>query len=201
MSTRAIRPLFAFGFAVSLLVGSVHADPPVVPAQQAVPSGPVLSGPQVGEKVPGPFQPLNVNGPNAGKRSCLYCKFGMHPVVMVFAREVTPSLILLMKQVDAITAAHGDVGMSSCVVVCTDTDGVVPQLEALAKQQNLNHLILAAFHADGPKPYQIAPTAEVTVLLYTKGVVKANYAFKKGEMTPVDVQRILADLPKILAAH
>jgi hypothetical protein len=201
MSYRVIRPLFALGFSVSLMVGSAHAQPPVVPAQTTVPAGPVVSGPQVGDKVPGPFQPLNVTGPNAGKHSCLYCKFGMHPVVMIFAREVTAPVLQLIKQVDAATAAHNDLGMGSCVIVCTDTDGVAPQLEALAKQQNLSHLVLATFHADGPKPYQIAPDAEVTVLLYTHGVVKANYAFRKGEMAAVGIQGVLTDLPKILKAE
>jgi hypothetical protein len=32
------------------------------------------SGPAVGEKVPGTFEPLNVTGAMAGKKACLYCK-------------------------------------------------------------------------------------------------------------------------------
>ena len=37
------------------------------------------SGPQVGEDVPGPFHPLNVNGEDAGKKACLYCNGGRQP--------------------------------------------------------------------------------------------------------------------------
>ena len=44
------------------------------------------SGPQVGEDVPGPFHPLNVNGEDAGKKACLYCKAGDSPVVAIFAQ-------------------------------------------------------------------------------------------------------------------
>jgi hypothetical protein len=29
------------------------------------------SGPQVGEKLPGPFHPLNINGPTPGQKQCL----------------------------------------------------------------------------------------------------------------------------------
>jgi hypothetical protein len=29
------------------------------------------SGPQVGDSIPGPFHPLNVTGPFAGKKQCL----------------------------------------------------------------------------------------------------------------------------------
>jgi hypothetical protein len=28
------------------------------------------SGPQVGQTIPGPFNPLNVTGPNAGEKAC-----------------------------------------------------------------------------------------------------------------------------------
>ena len=52
----------------------------------AVAAADLKSGPQAGEKVPGPFHPLNVNGEDAGKKACLYCKHGDSPVAMVFAR-------------------------------------------------------------------------------------------------------------------
>ena len=47
------------------------------------------SGPQVGEKVPGPFEPLNINGDNAGKKFCQFCINGQNPVAMVFARDAS----------------------------------------------------------------------------------------------------------------
>jgi hypothetical protein len=31
---------------------------------------PFKSGPQVGEGIPGPFHPLNINGGNAGQKAC-----------------------------------------------------------------------------------------------------------------------------------
>jgi len=39
----------------------------------------VKSGPQVGENVPGPFHPLNINGASAGQKNCLYCQNGTNP--------------------------------------------------------------------------------------------------------------------------
>ena len=39
---------------------------------------------------------------------------------------------------------------------------------------------------------------DVTVVLYTHRVVKANYAFKKGQMTEQDVEKIVTDVKKIL---
>jgi hypothetical protein len=36
------------------------------------------------------------------------------------------------------------------------------------------------------------------VVLYTKSKVKVNYAFKKGQMTDKDIDRIVSDVSKIL---
>jgi hypothetical protein len=158
----------------------------------------VKSGPQVGEKVPGPFQPLNVTGPDAGKKACLYCRFSTRPVVMIFARESSPQLVNLLKQVDAATAAHADNSLGSCAILCNDADGLPGQLARLAKQSNLNHIILAKFASSGPPHYELAADADVTVVLYTNCTVRANHAFKKGELTEANISKIIADLPLIL---
>jgi hypothetical protein len=219
MSHHAIRPLVAGCFSAALLLASVNAEPPGVPAQGSLPIstsptqatppagpvpglpmmplGPVVSGPQLGDR-PGPLNPFIVTGPSAGRRSCLHCKYGLHPVVMVFAHDVTAPLVVLMKQLDAAIVAHANVELGSCVIVCSDQDDLAPRLEAFAMRESLSHLILATCPPEGPKGYQIAADAEVTVVLYTHGVVKANYAYRKGELTPLVIQGILAELPKIL---
>jgi hypothetical protein len=148
--------------------------------------------------MPGPFEPLNVNGPDAGKKACLYCKNGTHPTVMIFARELTPELMKLLKRIDDATRAHGDEGMGSCAIFCNDADYLPGQLAQAARQLNLTHTILATFGAAGPARYKIAPDADVTVLLYTRCTVLANHSFKKGELTDAASDSILASLPVIL---
>src|SRR5207244_7934717 len=62
------------------------------------------SGPQTGDKLPGPFHPLNVNGDKAGEKQCLVCKNGEHPVAMVFARTADcPQTAQLLKKLDTAT--------------------------------------------------------------------------------------------------
>jgi hypothetical protein len=161
-------------------------------------SGTATSGPQVKEKVPGAFLPLNVNGSEAGTKSCLYCRNGTNPVVMIFARETTPQLVTLLKRVDAATLAHGNESLGSCAIFCSDAAGLPGQLAQLAKQSHLNQIILATFAASGPPRYKIAPDADVTVLLYTHGTVKANHSFKRGELGAGNIDTIMADLPLIL---
>jgi hypothetical protein len=53
------RIVVGMALACALLVGSVLA------------AETLKSGPQTGEKIPGPFSPLNVTGEDAGEKRCL----------------------------------------------------------------------------------------------------------------------------------
>ena len=163
--------------------------------------GTVTSGPQVDQKIPGPFKPLNVNGPDAGKNSCLYCRFGSRPVVMIFAREVTPALRTLIQQVEKVTAAHADGDMGSCVIVCNETPGIPEMLGEMVRQDQLKNVILAVTKSSGPESYKLASEAEVTVLLYSHTTVVANHSYRKGELDAKQIETVIADVAKMVPAH
>jgi hypothetical protein len=162
---------------------------------------PVKSGPQPGQKVPGPFHPRHITGPDAGSQECLYCKNGANPVVMIFAREVSAPLISLLKQIDAVTAAHQDCKMGSFVVFLSDDPGLPATLKQIAEQEHVRTTILCTGTPAGPVKYQIAGDADVTVILYTHHTVKANYAFRKGELTESTAAAIPMDLGQILPSE
>lgn len=160
----------------------------------------IKSGPQVGEKVPGPFHPLNVNGAAAGKKNCLYCQNGTNPVAMVFAREVNPAVEKLITKLDAATAKNQGCNMGSFVVFLSDSDQLPKKLGELAKKDNLKHIVLSVDNPSGPPNYKVAKDADVTVVLYTDHTVKANYAFGKGQLKDKDIDKVVADVQKILPA-
>jgi len=164
----------------------------------ALAAEPVASGPQPGEKVPGPFKPLQVNGPDAGKEDCIYCKNGAKPVVMVFVRELTPNVVTLIKKLDAATAAKSDADLATCVIVLSDEKDMASSLGKWAASEKINNTILATYASSGPEKYAISTDAAVTVLLYAKRTVKANYSYRAGAMTAGDVNVILGDLAKIV---
>jgi hypothetical protein len=156
------------------------------------------SGPQVGKKVPGPFHPLNINGSAAGKKNCLYCQNGDHPVAMVFARSVDPSVTKLIKKIDGCTAKHSDCEMGSFVVFLSDKDGLEKELKDLVENEKINKTILSIDNPAGPPAYHVSQDADVTVVLYTNHEVKANFAFKKGELKDQDISKIVSDVKMIL---
>jgi hypothetical protein len=156
------------------------------------------SGPQVGQKIPGPFHPLNVTSKHAGKKFCQVGRHGNKPVAMIFAREVTNPVIRLIKEIDTCTRMNMKGQMGSFVVFLNDREGLEKELKELADRENIKYTVLTIDSPSGPLSYQIAKDAEVTVVLYTKWMVKANYAFKKGALKDKDIEKIIADVKKIL---
>ncbi|HEY2784381.1 MAG TPA: hypothetical protein VGJ05_05335 [Fimbriiglobus sp.] len=159
------------------------------------------SGPQPGDKFPGAFHPLNVTGDAKGEKQCLVCKNGANPVAMVFAR--TPDCEMtakLLKRLDEVTIANEKADMGSFAVYLTDDDKAKSKLEALEKKEGLRKLILAIDNPAGPEKYNVSKDADLTVTLYVKNDIKASYAFKKGEITDKDIEKIVKDVSKIVPA-
>ena len=117
---------------------------------------------------------------------------------MVFAREISDSLTGLVKKIDAATAANKSARMGSFVIFCSDEEGLEKQLKGLAAKEGIKHTVLAIDNPTGPPGYTVPKEADVTVMLYTRHTVKANHAFKKGELKDKDVEAIVKDLDKIL---
>jgi hypothetical protein len=118
---------------------------------------------------------------------------------MIFAREVSDNLTSLVKKIDAATAKNSKARMGSFVVFCNDDEKLEEKLKDLAKKEKINKTVLTIVDRKaGPSGYDIDPKADVTVVLYVQRTVKANRAFKKGELKDKDIDAIVADIPKIL---
>jgi hypothetical protein len=117
---------------------------------------------------------------------------------MIFAREVSDPLTSLVKKIDAETVKHKSDRMGSFVVFLSDDEKLQDQLKILADKQGIKRCVLTIDNPAGPGPYKVAKDADVTVVFYESRTVKANYAFKKGELDDKAIERIVADIPKIL---
>ena len=117
---------------------------------------------------------------------------------MIFAREVSDPLTSLVKKLDEATGQNKSCRMGSFVVFLSDDPALEKQLKELSKKEKIDRTVLTIDNPGGPTGYNIPKDAAVTVVLYNKRDVKANYAFKKGEMKAADVDKIVADVAKIL---
>ena len=123
---------------------------------------------------------------------------GENPVAMVVARENSPELVKLIKKLDAATVKNTDKSMGSFVVFLNDKEGLEKELADVASQEKIQKTVLAVDNTGGPKAYNVAKEADVTVVLYVDRKVKANHAFKKGELTDKDIETIVSEVPMIL---
>jgi len=180
----------------AMFVAALAALAVMVTASRAV--DPIKSGPQTGEDLAGPFHPLNVTGAAAGKKHCLYCENGANPVAVVFARKVSPSLATLIKKIDACTVKNKKASMGSYVVFLSGSESLEGELKNLAAKQGIKSTVLSIDNPDGHTGYKIAKAADITVLLYSDRTVRANYAFRSGELNNQAINEILASIPRIL---
>ena len=120
---------------------------------------------------------------------------------MIFARKVSDNLTSLVKKIDAETAKNKSAKMGSFVVFLTDDEKLEDALKSLADKEGIKTTVLSIDNPAGPKGYNVAKDAEVTVVLYNKQTVQANYAFKSAsEINAGAIEKIVSDIPKILPA-
>ena len=157
---------------------------------------PCVSGVPVGKR-PGPYSFLVATGPERGQPTCYVCAQGDKPTAVVFARTLSDPLGKLLAKLDAEAVARKDAGFKAWMTHLTET----ADLDALAKWaqgQGLKAIAVGAFEdADGPPAYALADDADVTVLLFVKQKVVANFAFRAGELTDTKAAEVLRALPKL----
>ncbi|MCS7045289.1 MAG: hypothetical protein NZO58_02925 [Gemmataceae bacterium] len=185
------------------------------------------SGPQPGTILPAPFDAIVLNGKVGGKVEkdrphCLICGNGLNPAVLIFAREGGKSektLLELVERLDALVGKLERTGLAGFVVFLspdartsvegsseTDSEKLLDEatkrnalLERLRKlAEPLTNVLIAAYGSDGPKGYDLNPKAEVTVVLYQRLRVLANWAFEDGALTSADNDAILKQIETVL---
>lgn len=118
----------------------------------------------------------------------------------IFTRSLTDTLAGLVKQVDKQIDENKDQKMVGFVVLLTDDpDKAETDLKAFAEKHKIKNVPLTYFDGvAGPASYKVAKDADVTVNMWLEKSAKANHAFAKGELDKKAVDKIIADVPKIL---
>jgi hypothetical protein len=156
----------------------------------------VTSGPKLGETA-NEFMVLDITGPMRDRSVCYRCKYRDSPVICVFARTTSDSLGRLVKQIEAQIDEKKNL---KCYVVIMSQHGenLIGDIRKLAADTAIKYTpVTISDGPDSPADYRISKDADVTVLMWRRGVVKANRAYK-GALTDQDIQTIVSDIPQIL---
>ncbi len=102
----------------------------------------------------------------------------------------------LVKKLDK---ASQEKKIKSFVILMTDDENAEAQLKKLAEKNGIKKTVLAIDNPAGPPAFKISKNADVTVLLYNKRRVEANYAFGKDQdrLNAKGVDRVVSGLSKI----
>ncbi len=155
---------------------------------------PVSSGVPVGKR-PGPYSFLVATGPQRGQPTCYICEQAEKPTAVVFARTLSEPLGKLLVKLDAEAVAKKDAGFKVWMTQLAAN----ANLDAIAKwgqEQGLKNVPIGAFEdPDGPPAYKLHRDADVTVLLFVKEKVVANFAFRKDELTDAKIGDVMKAVP------
>ncbi|MEI6255339.1 MAG: hypothetical protein WCQ77_01710 [Planctomycetota bacterium] len=161
-------------------------------------SAEMTSGPQVGDSV-GAMTVTKVTG-NAldgvpdGKTLCYRCKMGSRPVVMVFSRTADDKLAKLLKKLDEEIEEHVDAKLTGFVnMLGADAEATKKDAAEFVKANGIERIafVVPEESANGPADYKIAPDADLTVVCFRGGKVKANHVFAKGALSDEKIDAIV----------
>jgi hypothetical protein len=161
---------------------------------------PCRSGLKVSQR-PGPYSSVVATGPLRGQTHCFICAAADRPIVIVFARSLSDPLGKLVGGIDKALEQNKKADLRAWVTfVGEDQPAFDPRVVAWGQKHALKSVPLAIFEDPvGPPTYLLNREADVTVLLSVKQRVRANFAFRAGELTDAAVADILKSLPGIVA--
>jgi hypothetical protein len=168
-------------------------------ATQARAADPCRSGLEQGQR-PGPYSFVLATGKERGKSFCYICDTADRPAVIVFARTPNDALGKLAAGLDKAVADHKAAELRSWVTFLSDeSKDLEDKIVKWGRTYGLRGIDLGIFEdADGPPSYKLAREADVTVILYVKRKVVADFAFRVDELTEERIAEVLKAVPGLL---
>jgi hypothetical protein len=152
------------------------------------------------EQRPGPYSAVVAVGPQRGQAHCFICETADRPAVVIFARSLTEPLGKLVRGLDKALTEYKAADLRGWVTFLSDDQPAFdPKVVRWAQQNAVRSVPLGVYtDADGPLTYRLTRDADVTVMLFVKQKVVANFAFRAGELNDERVEEVLKALPRIV---
>lgn len=139
-----------------------------------VPSGPLVSGRQVGAMTPS-LRVIDVTGKYKGQDTCYVCEYGAAPTIIGFFNKPSDQAADLIVRLDALVKAQKNL---KGFVVMTEGADSKAWLEKLAADKGIQIPLVyfAKGSSDlGMRLYKLAPAADNTILVNSNRQVVANF--------------------------
>jgi hypothetical protein len=160
------------------------------------------SGPQVGER-PLPFTSNMVTGEHRGQQYCYVCELKDEPAVLVFARRPDAATARLLRDLREAIQEYKQEKLFGWMVFLGNPDtasetGTERRAWELAREAGATSVPISALgDPQGPPGYRIAPEADLTLIIFRRGKVLYNRAYRAGEWNERAAGSALKELPKV----
>jgi len=160
---------------------------------------PCVSGLAPGAR-PGPYSFVLSTGTNRGQAQCFICETGEKPAVVIFARTLNDQVGKLTAQLDKAVAANKAADVRGWITFLhADQAAFDKGLVEWTQKHGLKVLPAGVFEdLTGPPSYKLAREADVTVLLFVKRKVVANFAYRASELTDEATAEVMKAFPRIV---
>jgi hypothetical protein len=168
-------------------------------ASAAMGEDPCVSGLKPGQR-PGPYSFLVATGPERGQPTCYICETADRPGIVIFARSLSEPLGKLVAKLDhAVGERKKDELRAWVTFLSNDQPALDAQVVEWGKKHAIRNMPLGVFESEvGPPSYRLARDADVTILLFVKQKVVANFAYRSGELNDQRIGEVLKALPRIV---
>ena len=155
------------------------------------------TGCQIGAEVPY-FYVREVTGARPNLATCLVCRYGRRPVVMLCVREVDEQVEQLLVAVDRVVDRHRGTGLRGFAFFTTDDAAALQsKLMTLARRQQVALPLTFPIESGGPRTLQLPAAARVTVVCYVDHIVVGRIELRAGEATTERIQQVVAEVERV----
>lgn len=179
------------------LMEVVLASVLVVPLTGYAASGPLKKGDTAGVFYVTKIAGAKDDGVKEGEELCYRCRYGSRPMVMVFTRENTKEVQMLVKTIDKAVDKNQEAHLKGLVTFMgEDVAEVKESASEFAKKADAKHVpvVIAKDTDTGPTNYKL-DKSDVTVVVAKDSQVVATHRFKADK---INVAAVMTEVKQIL---
>lgn len=142
---------------------------------------------------PAPYAFVLSTGPHRGQSYCYVCETAGRAGAIVFARTLGDPLARLVARLDRAVAQEKEGRpIAWLTLLSSDQPGRDPKIVRWAQRHAISNVPIGTFEDPaGPPAYRLDPAADVTVIIFAARRATATFAFREGQLTDGDSDRIL----------
>jgi hypothetical protein len=155
------------------------------------------AGSQIGAEVPY-FYVREVTGTHPNVATCLVCRYGRRPVVMLCVRELDEQVEQLLVAVDrAVDRRRGEGIKGFAFFMPAEPADTQAKLMTLARRQQMALPLTFPIEEGGPRTLQLPAEARVTVLCYVDHKIVGRLTLEAGKATAEKIEQIVAAVEQL----